>query len=119
MDCYVCTMTQDGKMRGKQARGLWDTGTSVTVITPAIAEKLHLKPVGDMDMNGLGGVQQAWRAVAFFRFPNGKNCGPLLVAVHELPSVDVLIGMDVISIGKFLIERKPDGGTRFTFDMNV
>jgi hypothetical protein len=33
--------------------------------------------------------------------------------------VDVLLGMDVISSGKFTIERKADGGTLFTFDMNL
>ena len=106
-------------LRGKKVTGLWDTGTSTTVITPAIAAKLNLKPKGDMNMNGIGGVQKAWKTECFFRFPNGMACGPLLVAVHELPSVDVLIGMDVISTGTFTIRRKPDGGTLFTFDMNV
>lgn len=45
--------------------------------------------------------------------------GPMMVVVDEIPSVDVLLGMDVIRFGKFTIERKPDGGTLFTFDMNV
>ena len=117
MDCHICTM-QGEKIVGKQARGLWDTGTSTTVITPEIAAKLHLQPKGSMNVNGLGGAQQAWRTVCYFRFPNGKFFGPLVVAVHELPSVDVLIGMDIISIGKLAIERKPDNGTLFTFDIN-
>ena len=110
---------QGETMKGWKARALWDTGSSITVVTPAMADKMHLLPIGDMNMNGLGGKQKAWKSKCFLRFPNGKFCGPIVVAVHELPSVDVLIGMDVISTGTFTIRRKPDGGTLFTFDMNV
>lgn len=110
-------MTGNNRFTGVKARGLWDTGTSTTVITPAIAEKLNLRPVGGMKMNGLGGVQQSWLTIAYLRFPNGTVVGPLYMAVHDLPSTDVLIGMDIISMGTFLLERKPDGGTRFTFKL--
>lgn len=110
---------QGSTMKGWKVNALWDTGSSITVITPAVAAKMHLQPTGDMSMNGLGGKQTAWKSVCFLRFPNGKFCGPITVAVHDLPSVDVLIGMDVICTGKLTIEPKPDGGTLFTFDMNV
>jgi len=119
MDCNICVMTGDREFTGVKARGLWDTGTSVTVITPAIAAKLHMEPLGGYSMNGLGGVQQSWLTVGFLRFPNGAVWGPIHMAVHDLPNTDVLIGMDVISCGTFTIRRKPDGGTLFTFDMNV
>ena len=116
MDCAIIAVI-DGQMRWERVRGLWDTGTSTTVITPAVAERLGLKPDGknSMSLNGLGGKQTAWTAVASIGFPNGKAYGPIEMAVHELPSVDVLIGMDVISIGKMIIEPKPDGGTKFMF----
>ena len=112
-------MTGGNRFAGVSAKGLWDTGTSTTVITPAIATKLGLQPMGGMTMNGLGGKHQSWLTLAFFRFPNGVIAGPIQMAVHDLPSTDVLIGMDIISMGKFTIERKPDGGTRFTFDLNL
>lgn len=115
MDCNICVMTGNKKFTGVKAKALWDTGTSTTVISPAIAEKLNLEPIGGMRMNGLGGVQQSWLTLAYFRFPNGIVAGPFRMAVHELPSVDVLIGMDIISMGRFLLERKPDGGTKFMF----
>lgn len=115
MDCNICVMTGNKKFTGVKATALWDTGTSTTVISPAIAEKLNLEPIGGMRMNGLGGVQQSWLTLAYFRFPNGIVAGPFRMAVHELPSVDVLIGMDIISMGRFLLERKPDGGTKFMF----
>ena len=118
MDCHLCLM-QGETMRGWRVNALWDTGSSITVVSPVVAAKMRLIPIGDMNMNGLGGKQKAWKSKCYLRFPNGKFCGPIVVAVHELPSVDVLIGMDVISIGKLTIERKPDGGTRFTFDLNT
>lgn len=118
MDCAVIVVI-DGQIRFERVRGLWDTGTSTTVITPAVAARLGLKPDGksSMNLNGLGGRQKAWTAVASIGFPNGKAYGPIEVAVHDLPSVDVLIGMDVISLGTLTIEPKPDGGTRFTFTL--
>lgn len=118
MDCHLCLM-QGETMKGWKARALWDTGSSITVVSPVVAAKMRLIPIGDMNMNGLGGKQKAWKSKCYLRFPNGKFFGPIVVVVHELPSVDVLIGMDVISIGKLTIERKPDGGTLFTFDMNI
>ena len=119
MDCHICVMTGENKFAGTKVKGLWDTGTSTTVITPAVAAKLNLKPAGNMTMNGLGGKQKSWITMACLRLPNGMVAGPFYMAVHELPSTDVLIGMDVISMGTFLLERKPDGGTRFTFELNI
>lgn len=119
MDCNICVLKENGIFSGVSAKGLWDTGTSTTVITPAIAERLKLPYVGGMSMNGLGGKQQTGLTIAFFRFPNRTVIGPIRMAVHELPSVDVLIGMDIISMGTFHLERKPDGGTLFTFDLNL
>lgn len=119
MDCNICILRDDGVFSGVSAKGLWDTGTSTTVITPAIAARLKLPIVGGMNMNGLGGRQQAGMTIAYFRFPNRTVVGPIRMAVHELPSTDVLIGMDIISMGTLLLERKPDGGTKFTFDLNI
>ena len=116
MDCHICVKNGD-KFSGVPARALWDTGTSTTVISTTIAAKLGLQPVGKMRINGLGGIQHSWVTTAFLRFPNGTVAGPFYMAVHDLPSTDVLIGMDVISMGTFHLERKPDGGTRFTFTL--
>ena len=115
MDCGIGAV-KDGVLQWERAKALWDTGTSTTVITPELDAKLGLEPDGDyMDLNGLGGVQKAWTAVVCVGLPNGKAYGPIPVAVHDLPSTDVLIGMDVICTGRFLLEPKPDGGTKFMF----
>lgn len=118
MDCAIIEM---GSRRHERFKGLWDTGTSTTVITPEVADKLGIVPDKEhsMGLHGLGGTTDAPTIVAAIGFPNGQAFGPIEMAVHKLPSTDVLIGMDVISIGTLTIRRKPDGGTLFTFDMNI
>ena len=120
MVCGVGALRDNG-LKWKRVKALWDTGTSTTIITPTVAAMLGLEPEEKdfMDLNGIGGVVRAWTSVVYIGLPNGKAWGPVSVAVRELPSTDVLLGMDIISIGKFTIERKPDGGTRFTFDLNL
>lgn len=44
-----------------------------------------------------------------------EACKEKLHDTLMLPSTDVLIGMDIISMGRFLLEPKPDGGTKFMF----
>lgn len=119
MECRIGYLKDDGRFAATPpVQGIWDTGTSTTIVTPAVAQRLGLKPLPhQMNMNGLGGTDKADVCVACIIFPNGMAVGPLYVAVHDLPSIDVLIGMDVISFGTLKLERKPDGGTRFTFDM--
>lgn len=115
MDCYIGIEDEYGK-RKTSVRALWDTGTSTTVITPDVARKLKPKVFDTISLNGLKGQSRAPVCAAYILFPNGRAYGPIAVAIHELPSADVLLGMDVISIGTFMLRRKPDGGTLFTFD---
>ena len=116
MDCHIGAAI-DGAIHWQRVNVLWDTGTSTTVISPVLAARLGLKPKdGDyIDLNVVGGIARSWMTVVYVGFPNHKVYGPLPVAVKELPSTDVLLGMDVISIGTFLLEPKPDGGTKFMF----
>ena len=119
MDCEIGVL-QNGRWVKTPVRALWDTGTSITVITPEVASKLPLAKLNrKIGLNGMNSQGESELYLARVIFPNGKAYGPILVAVQELPSTDVLLGMNVILGGKFTIERKPDGGTLFTFDMNL
>ena len=118
MDCRVCTQPGEG-FRSLLVKALWDTGTSTTVISPRVASRLGLKPKGSAKTNAVGSVRQSGLTSAYLWLPNSMMIGPMMVVVDEIPSVDVLLGMDVIRFGKFTIERKPDGGTRFTFDIKT
>lgn len=116
MDCHIGVEDEHGK-RKTSVRALWDTGTSTTVITPDVARKLKPKVFDTIGLNGLKGQSRAPVCAIYVLFPNGKAFGPIAAAIHELPSVDVILGMDVISIGTFTLRRKPDGGTLFTFEL--
>lgn len=119
MDCHLAVMS-NGRWLKTPVRALWDTGTSITVITPEVASKLPLTKFDrEIVLNGMDSQRRSDLYFASVFFPNGKIFGPILVAVQEIPTVDILLGMNVILGGKFSIERKPDGGTRFTFDMNL
>lgn len=116
MDCHIGVIDESGK-RKVPVRALWDTGTSTTVVTPEVARRLKMKVFTTIGLSGLKGSARAPVCAAYVLLPNGKTYGPIAVAIHELPTVDVLLGMDVISIGTFTIKRKPDGGTLFTFEL--
>lgn len=116
MDCHI-GIQYEGRFIATPAKSIWDTGTSTTAISTAIAAKLGLQPVGMMRIHGMGGTKQVPVCVACFVFPNRTAFGPIHMVVHDMPSTDVLIGMDIITAGKFSLEHKPDGGTRFTFSI--
>ena len=116
MDCHIGVDDEHGK-RKTSVRALWDTGTSTTIISPEVARKLKPKVFDTITLSGLKGQSRAPVCAIYVLFPNGKAFGPIAAAIHELPSVDVILGMDVISIGTFTLRRKPDGGTLFTFEL--
>lgn len=110
----------NGRWIKTPVRALWDTGTSITVISPQVASRLPLVKLDrKIRLSGMNTQGESDLFLASIIFPNGKCFGPIAVAVQELPSIDVLLGMNVIMSGTFTLERKPDGGTRFTFSMNL
>ena len=120
--CMACHIgRRDGAgIKWVKALGIWDTGATMTVVSPDVARRLQLEPVDSMQAGAVGGSHETVKAYGFVGLPNKKAYGPIDVAIDVLPEgIDVLIGMDVISIGTLTIRRKPDGGTLFTFDMNV
>jgi len=117
MACHVGR--RDGAdIKWVKALGIWDTGATMTVVSPDVAQRLNLQPVDSMQAEAVGGSRKTAKAYGFIGLPNKKAYGPIEVAIDVLPEgIDVLIGMDVISIGRLTIERKPDGGTLFTFSI--
>ena len=99
---YVESATAPGEKI--EADAIWDTGASSSLIRPEIADKLNLKPVSKTmmatpsDKNVPSNVY-----LVHFYLPNNAK----IINVKSLEgtpnSCDVLIGMDIISLGDFAV----------------
>ena len=99
----------------KEFTAIWDTGATNSVITQKVIDECGLKPIG---------MAKVFHA-------NGESLTPVYFASVFLPAkvvvpqlrmskgilvgdAEVLIGMDIISLGDFAITNK-DGKTTFSF----
>jgi hypothetical protein len=116
---------------------LIDTGASTTAITTALAALLNLQPIGIMPIHGVGGVQHhnshLFRVGFPFPLPAGTAAPPghpppqqgqvpaTILYLHKViqgcafhganAPFQVLLGMDVISIGSLVVQ----GNGTFSF----
>lgn len=84
---------------------LWDTGATNTVISKKVVDELGLKPVSKtktFHANGESIVDVYYVNVIL---PNNMGCNFLKVTQGILPNFDVLIGMDIIGQGEFIISQ--------------
>lgn len=95
------------------ARALWDTGASCSCISPAIAGKLNLPIVSSITSNTANGQAKANRHVVNISIGN-VTFQKILVSAPPLPEDDmVLIGMDIIGLGRFTVQNMDvDGESR-------
>jgi predicted aspartyl protease len=95
-------------------RGIWDTGASMTMITPKIFSELKLTPVDTVTVNGVNSCKQVPVVLINVVLPNGIKVHGLRATVSEIQGIDMLIGMDIIQLGDFSISNS-EGKTVFTF----
>lgn len=94
---------------------IWDTGATSSMISKEIADKLGLHPVGQVKIAGVHGSQAANVYEVDLAFDNG--CRIPAVRVSEAAAgggFDVLLGMDVIGRGIFIVDGSGEG-TRVYF----
>jgi len=98
------------------ALALWDTGATSSAVTHDLATKLGLKPITKVNVNTANGIALQNVYLVNIYLPN-KVVIPYVKVTEILGSVggfDVLIGMDIISLGDFSITNK-DHKTTFSF----
>lgn len=84
--------------------GLWDTGATSTTIYTALADKLGLPCVGKEIMKGAGGEYEAKKYLAGLILPNNVIIPYIMLyGFAGAKRFDMLIGMDIITRGDFLI----------------
>ena len=96
-------------------RALWDTGATLSAITPEIAKTLNLVPFNRIKVNGINNTSMADLVKVSIKLPNLVDVKNTNVTVCNLVrDVDLLIGMDIIQLGDFSISNG-EGKTLFTF----
>jgi hypothetical protein len=97
-------------------RAIWDTGATGTLITANVVQALGLKPIGVVNTHHAGGSDMAPVFKVCARFPGGPGFTSLRVIQGKLPGFDVLVGMDIIANGDFLVTTH-GGKTCLTFQL--
>ena len=99
------------------AIAVWDTGAESCGISKKMAERLGLKPLGwkKRIRYADGTVRDENVYVVSFIFPPNGYKATLYAFEFGDAAQDVLIGMDIIRNGRFLIEPIGDGSARFTY----
>lgn len=96
-------------------KAIWDTGATGTCVAENIAQKLKLRQSGQQLIQGVTGVSECNTYLVALHLPDGITIPELEVSgCVENIGCDVLIGMDVITIGDFAICNH-GGRTSFSF----
>jgi hypothetical protein len=94
---------------------LWDTGASMSAITPEIKDKLKVTPVDKKTIAGIHSTQVVDVVLVTVELPNSVIKKNIKVAVCNITSnVGMIIGMDIISLGDFALSNG-DGQTLLSF----
>lgn len=94
----------------------WDTGATGTCISRELVNRLNLMPTGKVKVSTPSGVGVMNKYVINLVLNNEIRIQNLIVMDSEIgkQGIDVLIGMDIISMGDFAVSNF-DGKTQFSF----
>jgi len=105
--------------QSKQFVGIWDTGATGTVIQKRVADDLGISPSGRVVVHGVGkdGAPNEFETNAYLiniYLPNQVAVMAVKVSEGTISGADILIGMDVIGCGDFVITNF-NGKTTWSF----
>ena len=95
-------------------KGLWDTGATGTVVTKKVVDDLGLKQVGIVKVFHADGECLQPVYLVNVMLPHKVGFQYIRVTEGKLNGFDVLIGMDIISQGDFVITNS-NKNTTFSF----
>lgn len=99
----------------KEYDGIWDTGATNSVITEKVVNECGLKPIGITKVSHGGGEDLCNVFLVNIVLPSGVGISNLRVTQGNITGgSDVLIGMDVLSRGDFVLSNF-QGKTWFSF----
>ncbi len=86
----------------RDCKGIWDTGATGSVVTQAVVDDLGIEPIGFTQVHTANGSTVSPVYLVAVLLPN-KVSIDTRVTMAPLEGCDVLIGMDVISLGDFSV----------------
>jgi len=98
----------------KRYKAIWDTGATGTVITQKVKNECNLKPIGVVNVATTKGILTTNSFLFNVWLPNRVMAPNVEGCLAEIEGADVLIGMNIISQGDFVVTNK-DGKTVFSF----
>lgn len=95
---------------------LWDTGATMSVITPQVVNALKLRPIGKTLIKHGGGESEQDTYIVNLILPNGVAISGVIMSELDkvIDNFGIIIGMDVISHGDFSVTNFR-GKTCFSF----
>ena len=85
---------------------LWDTGASMSAITPDIMNKLKITPIDKKTIAGIHSTQVVDIVYITVELPNSVIKKNIEVAVCNIPSnVGMILGMDIILLGDLALSN--------------
>jgi len=98
----------------KTFNAIWDTGATGSVISQKIVDDCGLKPIGMTQVHTAGGECTCEVYLVNVELPNQIRIANVLVTKANMGTTEILIGMDIISLGDFALTHK-NGKTCFSF----
>jgi predicted aspartyl protease len=93
---------------------IWDTGASNSVITQRVVDECGLKPIGMTQVHAANSSDLAEVYLVNIILLNRVHVPNVRVAKMGLKGMDLLIGMDIITVGDFAVTNR-GGTTVFSF----
>jgi hypothetical protein len=88
---------------------LWDTGATMSAITPEIQQKLQLIPIDKKEITGVHNTEIVDVVLITLELPNSVIKKKIKVAVCKMTlKIDIILGMDIISLGDFALSNGND-----------
>ena len=108
--------TDCSTIRGVKFKAIWDTGATKSVISQNVVKALGLSNMGYVQVNHAGGQDLVPVYKVNIGLPNRVAITEIKVSEGKIASADVLIGMDIITMGDFSVTNL-EGKTIMSFRM--
>jgi hypothetical protein len=109
----VITSIDSGKSVNVAA--IWDTGATTSLINEKIVKSLCLKKISVAQVKHVAGTSTFPIYIAAIEIQGGMKIDEhRFVSFPSIHTFDMIIGMDIISLGKFCIENR-NGNSVFSF----